>query len=80
MIDRNADHALLARFSALRAELADLAYDLERQGRCDAADITNELRARLDEFSEGLQAFDAQAQGAVVRFADRCCPPRDWLI
>ena len=55
-----ADHTILAKFSALRAELADLAFELERQGRCDAADITNELRMRLAEFAEDLRGPGAR--------------------
>ena len=66
MFVSSADHAILAKFSALRAELADLAFDLECQGRCDAADITNELRVRLTEFAEGLQA----PQGETARLPD----------
>ena len=45
------DRFLLARFDALRTELADLAYELECQGRCDAADITNHVGRRLAEFA-----------------------------
>lgn len=37
----------------LRAELADLAYDLERQGRLDAADIVMQLDTRLRELADG---------------------------
>ncbi len=48
------DRLLLARFNALRAELADLAYELECQGRCDAADIANHLGLRLAEFAGEL--------------------------
>jgi hypothetical protein len=40
-----------ARCDALRTELADLAFELECQGRCDAADIANHLRLRLAEFA-----------------------------
>jgi hypothetical protein len=35
----------------LRTELADLAYDLERQGRLDAADVVMQLDARLRELA-----------------------------
>lgn len=35
----------------LRTELADLAYDLERQGRCDAADVVMMLDARVRELA-----------------------------
>ena len=57
MVVISADQAILAKFSVLRAELADLAFELECQGRCDAADVTNELRVRLAEFAEGLDSF-----------------------
>lgn len=36
---------------ALRTELPDLAYDLERQGRLDAADVVMMLHARLRELA-----------------------------
>jgi hypothetical protein len=35
----------------LRTELPDLAYDLERQGRLDAADVVMMLHARVRELS-----------------------------
>ena len=35
----------------LRTELADLAYDLERQGRLDAADVVMQLDARVRELA-----------------------------
>jgi hypothetical protein len=54
MIVISPDQILLARFTALRTELADLAYELECQGRCDAADITNHLGVRLAEFASEL--------------------------
>ncbi len=38
-----------AQLDALRAELADLAYELECQGRREAADVAMMLRARLGE-------------------------------
>lgn len=37
----------------LRTELADLAYDLERQGRLDAADVVMQLDARVRELTAG---------------------------
>lgn len=37
--------------AALRTELPDLAYDLERQGRLDAADVVMMLHARLRELA-----------------------------
>lgn len=38
-----------ARLTALQAELADLAFALERRGRADAADVTRMISTRLDE-------------------------------
>lgn len=38
-----------ARLDALRTELADLAFELERQGRRDAADVVMMLDARVRE-------------------------------
>ena len=48
--------AALAKLDALRTELADLAFELERQGRCDAADVTNMLGVRLAEVAGELAA------------------------
>lgn len=39
------------RLDALRTELADLAYELERQRRPDAADVANLLAGRLAELA-----------------------------
>jgi hypothetical protein len=36
----------------LRTELADLAFDLERRGRLDAADVVMMLDARVRELAE----------------------------
>jgi len=54
-------------FDRLRTELADLAFDLERQGRLDAADVVMQLDARVRELAgeEGLEGR-----------ADRPGPPR----
>lgn len=38
-----------ARLTALQAELADLAFALERRGRADAADVTRMIGTRMDE-------------------------------
>lgn len=40
--------SMTERLDQLRVELADLAFDLERQGRLDAADIANQIRLRLE--------------------------------
>jgi hypothetical protein len=37
----------------LQVELPDLAYDLERQGRLDAADVVMMLHARVRELAAG---------------------------
>lgn len=44
----------------LRTELADLAYDLERQGRLDAADVVMQLDARVRELTAGGAADTAE--------------------
>lgn len=48
----------------LRTELADLAYDLERQGRLDAADVVMQIDTRVRELADedGLD----EAGGAVI--------------
>jgi hypothetical protein len=46
--------ALQARLDALRTELADLAYDLERQGRVDAADVVMQIDSRVREMAEEI--------------------------
>lgn len=38
-----------SRFDQLRTEFADLAFELERQGRLDAADVVMQLDARVRE-------------------------------
>jgi hypothetical protein len=40
------------RFARLQAELPDLAYDLERQGRRDAADVVMQIYARARDLAE----------------------------
>lgn len=51
-MDRAAD--MLDRLDALRAELADLAYLLERRGRHDAADLAIAVSARVGEICDEL--------------------------
>ncbi len=46
---------LHAKLDALRTELADLAFTLERRQRHDAADLARAVSARLGEFSEELR-------------------------
>jgi hypothetical protein len=45
---------------ALRIELADLAYDLERRGRLEAADVAMAVRARLGEIAAEPREADAR--------------------
>lgn len=42
------------RLDALRTELADLAYALERQGRVDAADVVMQIDTRVREITEEI--------------------------
>lgn len=44
---------VLDQLAALRSELVEQAYILERQGRLDAADVTIALSYRLAEIVEG---------------------------
>ncbi|MBL9210222.1 MAG: hypothetical protein JNL92_07120 [Opitutaceae bacterium] len=50
---------VLGRLDALRVELADLAYLLERRGRRDAADLAVAVSARLGEIHDELAAGPA---------------------
>jgi hypothetical protein len=52
------------RLEALRTELADLAFELECQGRRDAADVTNMVGIRLAELAGEATAAPAPAQAA----------------
>lgn len=54
---------------ALRTELADLAFELERQGRRDAADVVMMLDTRMREMAEVIaaEAPDDESNGLV------CC-------
>lgn len=51
-----ADCEIRELLDALRTELSDLAFDLERQGRRDAADVAMMLHARLREIAEERSA------------------------
>ncbi len=42
----------------LRTELADLAYDLERQGRRDAADVVMQIDVRVRELAAAADHED----------------------
>lgn len=58
------DCAARALLDRLRTELADLAYDLERQGRRDAADVVMQIDGRVRE----LEADEAGRRTAGDRF------------
>jgi hypothetical protein len=66
---------LQAKLDALRTEFADLAFDLERQGRRDAADVVMVLDTRVREMAQEIAAEEAAtgtslAQPAgIVRFS-----------
>ena len=47
---------MLGRLDALRAELVDLAYLLERRGRRDAADLAVAVSARVSEIHDEFAA------------------------
>jgi hypothetical protein len=55
--------SLQTRLDALRAELADLAFALERQGRLDAADVVMQVDVRVREIAR--EAAAEQADTAV---------------
>lgn len=58
---------LFAGISALRTELVDLAFTLDRCGRADAADVALDLSHRLTELCD---RFETQAhRSAPVRLA-----------
>ena len=46
--------AIADKLDALRAELAELAFNLDNQGRADASDVAMMLSARLEELKEEL--------------------------
>jgi len=49
----------LEKLDALRTDLADLAYQLERRGRADAADVANALSARVTAIRNELAGENA---------------------
>jgi hypothetical protein len=57
---------LLEKLEGLRTELADLAFDLERQGRRDAADVAVIISARLNEVCDDF---------LVTELSGRLTPP-----
>jgi hypothetical protein len=65
MTESNCPH-LLEILEGLRTELADLAFDLERQGRRDAADVAVIISARLSEVCDDF---------LVAELSGRLTPP-----
>lgn len=57
----DAYEGLRAGVLALRAELADLAFALERRGRADAADLAAAVAARLGELCAGERTGESAA-------------------
>jgi hypothetical protein len=58
---------LLGRLDALRVELVDLAYLLERRGRLDAADVALAVAGRVGEFQDEFDVrLDHGRAGASV--------------
>lgn len=49
---------LREKLDALRVELSDLAFDLDRRGRHDAADLAVSVAARLGELADESPAAD----------------------
>lgn len=47
--------SVAARLRHFRAELSDIAYDLETRGRPDAADVANLLASRVDGLAAELE-------------------------
>ena len=62
-------------FDRLRTELADLAFDLERQGRLDAADVVMQLDARLREL-----AGENTAEGPMIGHCEESREAHDAAI
>jgi hypothetical protein len=70
MIAMRSPIAMRARLDALRTELADLAFDLERQGCFDAADVAMILDARMREMTEEILAENPSEAITLVRSAE----------
>ena len=63
---------LRVRLDGLRTGMADLAFDLERKGRCDAADVVMLLDGQVRELAEDLAA---EMAGAGSSGESVWCPP-----
>lgn len=57
-----ADRAAWEKLRGLRAELADLAFDLERRGRADAADVAGAVAARVGELLAEMETREDDAR------------------
>lgn len=53
---------LLRKLGVLRAELTERAFDLERRGAFEAADLAMVLKARLDELCDEAAASPAECR------------------
>ncbi len=62
-------HRAVERIEGLRAELADLAFALDSQGRRDAADVAHLLRGRLADLNREL-ASSASSRPARLSLFD----------
>ncbi len=62
---------LLDRLDALRVELVDLAYVLERRGRRDAADLALAVAGRVGEFHTEFTVVPAERRRAAAPRARR---------
>lgn len=58
---------LRVRLDALRVELVDLAYALERRGRLDAADLALAVAGRVGEFHDDLSPAPARSRRGNLR-------------
>jgi len=56
-----------AKLEALRSEFADLAFDLERKGRRDAADVVMLIDTRVREIAEEIAAEDSDDEADRAR-------------
>ncbi len=64
-----------AKLDALRTEFADLAFNLERKGRRDAADVVMMLDTRVREMMEEIATAGAGEEGdAMVTVGRALCP------
>jgi len=59
-------HFILVKLDGLRAELVDLAFNLECRGQLDAADVAITTSARVAELREELTAVHSAAPNPPV--------------